>query len=181
MKNTQSNYGWLTIILHWLAAVLILGLFSLGYWMVELGYYDPWYKQGPELHKSFGFILFALMVVRLWWKLKQTQPLPLNSHTKFERTASAITHKALYFLVFLIIFSGYLISTADGRAIEVFQLFNIASMGELFTNQEDTAGLIHQYGAYTLIALVIVHALAAIKHHVIDKDSTLIRMLGKHK
>jgi len=179
MKNTDNHYGWVTITLHWLVAIIIIGLFALGYWMVELGYYDPWYKQGPDIHRSIGIILFALMLFRVTWKIIETKTKSLESHSRIEQVAGSLTHKLLYLLVFVIMFSGYLISTADGRAIEVFQWFSIPSMGELFTNQEDIAGLIHQYIAYAMIALVALHAIAALKHHFIDKDNTLTRMLGK--
>ncbi len=181
MNNTDNHYGWLTIILHWLVAAIIIGLFALGYWMVELGYYDPWYKQGPDIHRSIGIILFALMIFRLFWRIIQIKPKPLDNHSKLERVAGSLTHKLLYLLVFVIMTSGYLISTADGRAIEVFQLISVPSIGELFDNQEDIAGVIHQYLAYTMIALVLMHALAALKHHFIDKDKTLTRMLGYRK
>ncbi|MCJ8319005.1 MAG: cytochrome b [Colwellia sp.] len=178
MKNTDNHYGWITITLHWLIAIIIIGLFSLGYWMVDLGYYDPWYKQGPDIHRSIGIILFALMVFRLFWKAIQTKPKPLDNHSKFERVAGSLVHRLLYLFVFVIMISGYLISTADGRAIEVFQWFSVPSIGELFTDQEDIAGLVHQYLAYAMIGLVSMHAIAALKHHFIDKDKTLTRMLG---
>lgn len=181
MKNTEQHYGWITISLHWLVALIIIGLFALGFWMVDLGYYDPWYKQGPDLHRSIGIILFTLMVFRVIWKTVETKTQSLTSHSNFEKVAGSLTHKLLYLFVFVIMFSGYLISTADGRAIEVFEFFTVPSMGELFTNQEDIAGLIHQYLAYAMIALVIIHALAAVKHHFIDKDNTLTRMLGNRK
>jgi len=74
--------------------------------------------------------------------------------------------------------SGYLISTADGRAIEVFNLISLPSLGELFTDQEDLSGIVHKYLAYALMVTVILHALAALKHHFIDRDNTLLRMLG---
>jgi cytochrome b561 len=74
--------------------------------------------------------------------------------------------------------SGYLISTADGRAIDVFNLFSVPALVSGFDNQEDIAGLVHQIIAYSLIALVVLHALAALKHHFIDRDRTLKRMLN---
>jgi cytochrome b561 len=73
--------------------------------------------------------------------------------------------------------SGYLISTADGRAIEVFNWVSVPALGELFENQEDVAGDIHFYLAWTLIGLAVVHALAALKHHFINKDDTMKQML----
>ena len=77
--------------------------------------------------------------------------------------------------------TGYLISTADGRGIEVFELITIPAYGAIIENQEDIAGLVHKWLAYLLIALASLHALAALKHHFIDKDNTLNRMIGKRQ
>lgn len=181
MKNTNSHYGWLSIAIHWLVAVMIFTLFALGVWMVELTYYDSWYKSAPELHKSIGISLFMIMLLRLVWRKKQIQPQPLNTHSKFEQKSAHIVHLLLYGLFFVIAISGYLISTADGRGIEVFQLFTVVGFGAFIENQEDIAGVIHQYLAYSLIVLTLLHALAALKHHLIDKDITLKRMLGWRK
>jgi cytochrome b561 len=178
MHNTDSQYGWLSIILHWLVALAVFGLFILGYWMVDLGYYDTWYQKAPDLHKSIGVCLFIVMVFRLIWRIKQIKPMPLDTHTALEKKLGHWTHLLLYTLLFIIIFSGYLISTADGRGIEVFELFLLPSMGSFIENQEDIAGQIHEYGAYVVITAAIIHALAALKHHYIDKDITLKRMLG---
>jgi len=179
MKNTNAHYGWLSISIHWLVAVAIFGLFALGFWMVDLDYYDSWYKTGPALHKSIGLTLFGLMLFRVFWRLKQVQPKPLPSHTVTEQKLGHAMHKTLYFLIFLIMIAGYLISTADERGISLFGLFEVPGFGSIIENQEDIAGAIHQYSAYLLIGLVLLHAAAAFKHHFIDKDKTLTRMLGK--
>lgn len=181
MQNTKQHYGWITITLHWLIASVIIGLFALGYWMVDLGYYDPWYTQGPDIHRSLGVVLFGLMIVMFVAQIIQTRPKSLDNHSKFEKVAGGVTHKLLYLLVVMVLFSGYLISTADGRAIEVFKLITVSSLGTLFNNQVDIAGFVHQYLSYTMMVLVVIHALAALKHHFIDKDKTLTRMLGYKK
>jgi len=181
MKNTESHYGWLTIAIHWLVAIVVIGLFALGAWMVGLGYYDPWYKQGPDIHKSIGVLLFITMLLRLAMRWFQEKPQALDSHTLLEQRIGTVVHISLYVLLFTIMTSGYLISTADDRAIEVFQWFTVPSLGELFEGQEDIAGEIHEYLAYFLMALVSLHALAALKHHFVDKDNTLKRMLGHRK
>lgn len=181
MNNTEQSYGWLAISLHWLTAILVFGLFGLGLWMVELGYYHAWYQKAPNLHKGLGVFLFALMSFRLIWRLLQIQPKALATHQKWEQIAAHATHWLLYLLLFVIMFSGYLISTADGRGLSVFGWFSIPSLGQLFNNQEYLAGLMHQYAAYVLMALVLLHVCAALKHHLIDKDKTLKRMLGKTK
>lgn len=176
IKNTQNRYGAVSMVLHWASALVVIGLFGLGFWMVELTYYSSWYQTAPALHKSMGILLLLATVVRLMWRWGNPKPLPLPQHKRWEKRLSSWVHALLYLLLMAIFASGYLISTADGRSIPVFELLELPSMGELFAGQADIAGLVHQYLAYSLIGLVIVHALGAIKHHIIDKDSTLIRM-----
>jgi cytochrome b561 len=173
MNQYQTSQKWL----HWLSAILILGLFALGLWMRTLGYYDSWYQTAPHWHKQIGIILLFVMVIRLLWRLKIKAPEPLVNHKAWEVKVAHITHYILYLGVFLIIASGYLIATADNRGIEVFGLFNMPVLFTPFEGQEDIAGDIHEYGAYALMAVIALHVAGAIKHHVIDKDSTLKRML----
>lgn len=179
MNNTSSSYGYVSIFFHWLSAVTIFGLFGLGFYMVDLTYYDSWYKTAPDVHKSIGLILFAFMVLRVIWRIKQIKPNHLASHSPLERKAGKVIHKVLYLLIFIIMLAGYLISTADGRGIEIFEVITIPAFGSIIENQEDIAGLVHQWLAYLLMLLVALHALAALKHHFIDKDNTLNRMIGK--
>lgn len=179
MKNTETQYGYLTIFIHWLVALVFIVLFALGYWMVDLGYYHQWYQTGPNIHKSMGILLFVVMVFRLILRAFQIQPKPLAEVSKQQNAIAHIVHLTLYILLFVIFISGYLISTADDRNIEVFSWFEVPALGSLFENQEDIAGSIHKYVAYGTMALVVLHAFAALKHHFINKDKTLIRMLGK--
>lgn len=175
-RNTQQGYGLISIALHWLVALTVVGLFALGLWMVELGYYDPWYRKGPDLHKSIGILLFLVMGFRLIWRW--SNPHPISVGKPLEIKLASIVHGLLYLLLFSLMLSGYLISTADGRAIDVFNLFSVPALVSGFDNQEDIAGLVHQIIAYSLIALVVLHALAALKHHFFDRDRTLKRMLN---
>ncbi len=174
-RNTPNNYGWISIGLHWLVAISVIGLFALGLWMVELTYYDPWYRRAPDLHKGVGVLLFFVMLARLAWHLGN--PLPRLSGAPWERLSARWVHGLLYLLLYALMVSGYLISTADGRAIDVFGFFNIPATltGK---NQEDIAGVVHAVLAYGVIALATLHALAALKHHFIDRDNTLKRMLS---
>ncbi len=77
LKNSEHHYGWLAVVLHWLVAAVVVGLFALGFWMVDLSYYDEWYRKGPDLHRSIGLILFAVVVFRLLWRLINASPRPL--------------------------------------------------------------------------------------------------------
>ena len=82
-------------------------------------------------------------------------------------------------LLVIIVFLGYLISTASGDSIEVFNWFEIPATITSIENQEDIAGELHYWFALSIIIIASLHALAALKHHFIDKDKTLLRMLGK--
>ena len=87
-------------------------------------------------------------------------------------------HRLMYVLMYLLLLSGYLISTADGRGINVFGLFTVPASISGLQNQADIAGEVHQWFAFTLIALVVLHVLAALKHHLVNRDQTLKRMLS---
>lgn len=80
---------------------------------------------GPELHKSIGILLMMGLVIRVVWRLFSPPPAALASYSRLTRIAAAMGHLALYLLLFSIVISGYLISTADGKAISVFGWFDI--------------------------------------------------------
>ena len=176
-KNTEKSYGGIAKIFHWLSALVVFSLFALGYWMVDLTYYSQWYKTAPHLHKSIGILLFIVTLLRLIWRKYNVSPASITSHSPLVKTSAKIAHGLIYMLLVALMISGYLISTADDRAIEVFDWFEVVALGALFDQQADIAGVIHQYIAYVLIAFSLLHGLAAIKHHVIDKDETLKRMI----
>lgn len=178
-KNSSSRYGLTSIVIHWLVAVAVYGLFALGFWMVGLDYYSSWYRSAPDLHKSIGLLLLALMLLRVLWRLVNPSPAAPASHGRLIRVASHAGHWALYLLLFGVMVSGYLISTADGRGIGVFGLFEVPALVTSIPNQEDLAGQIHEYLAWAVLILSGLHALAALKHHFIDRDATLLRMFGR--
>lgn len=176
-RNTAKGYGLLAILLHWLVALAVVGLFGLGLWMVELTYYDDWYRAAPDLHKSVGIVLFVAVLIRLLWRAIDRPPAPIESHGPIERRAAALVHALLYALLLAVMASGYLISTADGRGISVFGLFEVPATLYDLPNQADLAGDVHLVLAVTLVALAAAHALAALEHQLVDRDGTLMRML----
>lgn len=178
-RNSDTEYGWVAIALHWLMAPAIIGLFALGWWMRQLSYYDPWYRQGPELHKGIGIILLCLLLARLAWKLLNPSPAAEAGTPRWQAALARLAHGAIYLLLLSIMLSGYLISTADGRPIDVFGLFEVPATIRGIEGQEDIAGDVHEILAWSLMALVALHALAALKHHFIDRDATLRKMLGR--
>lgn len=177
LKNSESHYGTISKTLHWVVAMTVFAMFGVGFWMVDLTYYSDWYQVAPHYHKSVGILLAVLMVFRLVWRITSKKPAALDSHKRWETILAHTIHVLFYWILFAIFVSGYMISTADGRGIEVFNWFEVPSIGELFDKQEDVAGDVHKWLAYGLMGLVALHLAGALKHHFIDKDSTLKRML----
>ncbi len=147
--------------------------------MVGISYYDPWRQSAPDLQKSICILFLAVILLRVLWRLLNPAPAPLASHGRLTRLASKLGHGVLYLGLFGVMISGYLISTADGRGIEVFGLFSVPATLTGITQQEDIAGAIHEYLAWGLVIFAGLHGMAALKHHFIDRDSTLLRMFGR--
>ena len=85
-RNSSNRYGLLSILLHWGMAVCVFGMFGLGLWMVDLDYYySSWYKTAPDLHKSIGLCLLAVLLLRLLWRQLSPPPPPLASHGRWTR------------------------------------------------------------------------------------------------
>lgn len=178
IKNTPVKFGLISKLLHWTMAILLVGLFSIGLYMTGLDYYDPLYHSLPWWHKSFGLLVMGLLIFRYVWKLINKTPQPLRTHKKWEVFLAHILQNIFYGLILLIGISGYLISTAKGKSIEFFKLFEMpALLSEINEGIADLIGEAHELLAILLAVLVVLHGLAAVKHHFIDKDETLKRML----
>ncbi|MDY0250491.1 MAG: cytochrome b [Pseudomonas sp.] len=177
-RNSSNRYGFISVVLHWLVALAVFALFGLGLWMTDLTYYSEWYRTAPALHKSIGITVFALMLLRVFWRLLTPAPAPISTHSSVVRLLSHVGHGLLYIGIFTVLLSGYLISTAEGRGISVFGLFEIPALLSGLPDQADVAGAVHFYVAWGLVVFAVLHGLAAVKHHVLDRDDTLKRMLG---
>lgn len=176
-KNSKTIYGLVSLSLHWKMATLIYGLFFLGVYMVDLDYVDKYYTLAPDMHRSFGFIVFALLILRIAWNFYSKLPDALEME-KWQELASKIVHKSFYVLIFMVCVSGYLISTANGRGTDFFGLFKVPATLYGYKGQEDIAGKVHWYLALFMVSLSMLHIGASLKHHFIDKDRTLKRILG---
>ncbi|WP_234497852.1 cytochrome b [Vibrio maritimus] len=174
-----KNYNPIARALHWISAIVVIGMFAVGLWMVDLTYYSEWYKTAPHWHRSIGILLAGLTIFRLVWK--HVTAAPKVEGNQFEKVGAKVGHIAMYVALIVIFVSGYLISTSDGRGIEVFDWFTVPGLGEFFPNQSDIAGEVHFYAAWFVILAAGGHALAALKHHFINKDNTLRKMLGVSK
>ncbi|UJJ30358.1 cytochrome b [Halopseudomonas maritima] len=177
-RNSNDRFGWITGSLHWLMALLVIGLTALGLWMTSLTYYSPYYTSAPFWHKSLGLVFAALLLLRLIWRAATPFPEHLTTHQRWERQLATAAQWLMYAAMLLIVVSGYLISTAKGRGVSLFGWFEVPALVSNLPGQAQRAGALHYWLALGLLGVAGIHALGALKHHVLDKDNTLRRMLG---
>ncbi|GAB4293788.1 MAG: cytochrome b [Methylophaga sp.] len=176
--DTIRCYDRFSVLLHWSIAVLTIALFFLGLWMVDLGYYDDWYYRAPWWHKGLGVITVALVVIRGFWQLFRQNPDEIHSIPIWQRIAAKLIHILMNLAIILLFVTGYLMVTAKGDALGVFDWFSIPSLIKDQSGWAEFVGSLHLWIAWAIIALASLHALAALKHHFIDKDATLKRMFA---
>ena len=177
-KNTADRWGAISQLLHWLIVLLILGLGTVGLLMTEM-------RNSPDkiqlylLHKSFGLTVLALMTLRLLWRLFAGAPRPVPGTPHWQERIASLTHGALYVLVFAMPISGWVLNSASGFPLRWFNLFNLPAITAKNETLHETAVEVHEWLFWALIALALVHAAAAIYHHVFQHDATLARMLPR--
>jgi len=187
MNSADSNevtrpqqYTGTAKVLHWLIALLIIGLFTLGQYMSDLSM-SPRKLQLYSWHKWFGVTVFLLVLIRLGWRLTHQPPALPAQMPKLQRTASHIGHTALYVLMLAIPLSGWLMSSAKGYQTV---WFGVLPLPDLLSKDKQLGDLLAElHGALNglMMLIVVVHALAALKHHFIDRDDVLKRMLPSRK
>lgn len=129
------------------------------------------------LHKSFGISVLILVCLRLMWKLKNSRPMLPDSLTVLEKHLVKIAHALLYVMMFAMPLTGWLMSSAAGFSVSFFGLFILPDL--IAPNRElvDLFKELHGFCAYFLIALVALHAIAALSHHFYHKNNVLRRIL----
>ena len=177
LRNSERRYGSVSKLLHWLIATSILGLIGLGWWMVGLSYYHPWYNSSLELHRSFGLLVLAFAVLLLGWKMVSPSPALQSELKAWERHAAHVVHLILILAMVVLPVSGYLISTSAGAGVSIFGLAEAPAVISISERLRDLAIEIHYYAAYATLSVIAVHAGAALKHQFVDKHGTLKRML----
>ncbi len=175
-----ARWNALAIALHWLAGALILFLLAEGWTMAHAGFNAATTFDLYQLHKSFGFVVLALTAARLGGRAAFTAPAAAPS-ALWEQRLAAFVQASLYALTLAAIFAGWLLVSTSPLPIptKFFNLFvipNIAAPdGALFTR----ATLAHALLAYAIAAVVALHVAGALKHHWIDRDDALTRMLPR--
>lgn len=173
---TSNRYTHTAIALHWLMAFLLLGLFVVGLYMHELPL-SPQKLKIYSWHKWAGVSIFLLVLVRLGWRIGHRPPALPSLMPAWQQSAAHGLHFLLYLLIIAIPLSGWLMSSAKG-----FQTvwFGVLPLPDLIGKDKELGKIleeVHSILNFGLVALVIVHAAAALKHHWVDKDDVLSRML----
>lgn len=176
LPGSSSRYGGTAIAIHWIAAALIAGNLAFGLYMVDLPL-SPAKLRYYSWHKWAGVTIFLVSAVRLLWRLGHPAPALPSSMPAWQRAAAHASHHLLYVLFFAAPLTGWLFSSAAGFQTVYFGFLPIPDL--LGKNKElaDALKLAHRITNYTLATLVVVHAAAAIKHHLVDADDVLARMI----
>jgi cytochrome b561 len=162
------------VLLHWLLALLIIGTFGFGLYMVDLPFSPARLKQ-YNWHKWAGMTILLLSTLRLLWRLTHRPP-PLGAMPLWQQRASSVTHGLMYALFFAIPLAGWTYSSALGFPIV---LYGVIPLPDLVGKSQELAAvlkLLHKYLAYSLAALVVMHIGAALHHQLVSKDGLLKRM-----
>lgn len=170
-----ARYDAVAQALHWLMAVALIAVFALGLWMVA----QPLMvrlKTVP-LHKSIGVVVFLLALARLAWRMTHPAPPLPASMPRWERVAATAAHHLLYLLMLAVPLSGWLMSSALGFATAPFGLFRLPDLLQRDRELGDALKVVHFALNKAFAALVLLHVAAALKHHFIDRDGVLRRML----
>ncbi len=169
LTNSADNYGLVSRALHWLMALLIIGLFAVGLYMTGLEDEDPSRGTIYGLHKSFGVVVMLGLVLRLAWLAASRPPALPRVFSPLEKGLTILVRWAFYLLMAVVPFSGYAMSNLAGHSVALFGV----SLPTLFAENHglaEIAGEVHEIGSWVLIILAVIHALAAIKHRVFDLD-----------
>jgi cytochrome b561 len=174
----RSTYSRVAIILHWTIALLMIG-------NLIGGLTHDWVpKESMALvmgiHKASGITILALSLVRLLWRLGHRPPPLAATLRRWEVGLAHATHWIFYVLMIALPMTGWLMTSAGSRKwpLSWFGLFDIPYLPVAQDKGfADSMGAAHEIAGYLMLGLVVMHVAAAIKHHMIDRDNTVERML----
>ncbi len=176
IKNTTESYGLLSKLFHWLIALAVIGMLIVGSLLDVL--------KGPTegavfgWHKSLGITLLALMILFILWTARNPKPAYPKDMPFIQVALATVVRYLLYIVVPLMCLSGWIFSTAKGKAPVVWGWFSLpAPFVPLSDSLGDAIKAVHVYLAWTILALVLLHIAGALYHHFIRKDNILKRML----
>lgn len=176
LRNSTQRWGAVSQLLHWAIVFLLGWLAWRGLTMVDMPP-TPAKINAYALHKSVGLTLLVLVALRLAWRLFAGTPAPVAGTPRWQERIASITHWALYALMFAMPLSGWVFNSASGYPLQWFKRFNLPAIAGRDEGLADLAIQVHEYGFWLLMLLVVMHAGAALYHHLFQGDDTLRRML----
>ena len=174
LKNSRSHFGVVSIVFHWVMAILLITLLALGLYMTSL----PINPDTIELygwHKELGMLVLMLVIARSIWRVSNV--IPRLALPWWEALAARVVHYLFYVFMFALPITGWLMSSAAGFPVSFFNWFIFPDLISPNPNLMKLLEQIHEWLAYGLIATTCLHILAALKHHFIDKDDIMRRMM----
>ena len=176
IRNTTQHFGAVTKTLHWLTLILLIASFSLAISMVNMPF-SPRKLEFYSWHKWVGVTIFLLVVIRLAWRLANPVPSQPPTTPPWQRRLAALSHGALYAILIILPVTGWIMSSALNLPVVYLGLVHIPSPFGVYRALGEAMKGVHLSLALALVALVAVHAAAAIYHHLALRDDVLRRML----
>ena len=177
LRNSTERYGAIAKALHWTIAALVIVAWVLGTVGDELPR-GAVRATDQFIHISAGLAILALLVIRLIWRLSDPPPpLEITPFGRWADRAGRYAHWLLYGLLAAVIGAGIIAQFADGKALPVFGIFEIASPWAKDHQFAEVVEEIHEVLANALVIVAALHTAAALAHHWFLRDRTLARML----
>jgi cytochrome b561 len=171
-----TGYSRAAIAFHWIVAALVIGNLAFGFYTVDLPL-SPQKLRLFSYHKWVGVTVLVLAAARLMWRLNHSPPALPASMRPWEKRAANATHALLYALFFAAPITGWLFSSAAGFQTVYLGLLPIPDLLGRNEGLADVLKVTHHWINYTMAAVIVLHVAAALKHHFVDRDDVLIRML----
>lgn len=175
MNQVPSTYAFIPRLFHWGMALLILGLLIAGFVMGELPVSSVKFEV-YGLHKSVGLVVLMLGVMRLIWRFTHAYPLALPTHAGWEKFLAKTIHVVLYITIFAMPLSGWVMTSAGGYPVQFFGLVDVPMIWAKDEAVFEAMKLVHLGSALILVGALGLHVAGALKHHLIDRDETALRM-----
>lgn len=178
MNRSPPRYGATAIATHWLLALLIVGNFAFGLYFIDLPF-SPQKLRYFSWHKWAGAVVLPLAAVLLAWRALHGEMRLPEAMPRWEKRLSRFTHALLYLFFLASPLSGWLYSSAAGFQTVLFGVLPIPDLVGRDREMAETLRAIHRWINYALGAVVVMHIAAALKHHFVDRNEVLVRMLPR--
>lgn len=177
IRNSPTHYGLVSRFLHWLLAAAILTLIPIGWYLTQLNNESVRYWRLLELHETVGLCVLILFLIKLGWRFISPNPDAVPDLARWERVLARVVHSFFLCAFALLPVSGYIYIASGNDPIELYRLITLPALPSLTKSTSEFIYTVHSYTAYTCATLVLVHIIAALKHHFADGNTVLKRML----